>query len=614
MVSFLLASLLAVVPIVPISSDTTFVSSENIVFKVQKVIVQGDTLYRGVSFDDAFNKEKGFWTLGLTPLYSIEKGMSSLTSMFNSGYQLPKDIDLGLPLNLPWYWEGFVFSTDKNDKDNRWFENIVYPESKWLYTRYFFPKEHRWIICKAFIGSSSDYKVGSVYDDEMIRKQDWYPSDIIWDFLALLIVFIFGLYIFLAPLSGEDRPRIISNRIAWLLALCFSVGYCTLSGFVRKQMATPIIIMSGPFLLCRFIRNSKIKKSMQGLCALMMLLGEGYQFLRVNESVSLGDGSVVQIHWKVGTDIYKRFHVKKMIGNMLPIKVSDSSEDDYTVYLNRYEFSERDYDFISDSFFAFLGSTDPYSSASFRECQIMTERLSMLTGLTFDIPTLNEWLSAVDEEDEETDGDNAKMADERNVYSGRPNGNGLYNLTSNVAEYTSSYNPKLRIGLSGESLLESFDFVFVGGSAYDGVIAQWCLGVTERSDSVLLSVSQKNHNLGDVGFRLAYRPENVGKREFSISGFIREDIKPEIGNLGYDYPEEIILESLNDVSVSSIPNYETLQERLIESLFTEKRIKATDVSTNKEVSFSMPPGLEYYDFVPEFHFHDVVQKQVLILP
>lgn len=154
-----------------------------------------------------------------------------------------------------------------------------------------------------------------------------------------------------------------------------------------------------------------------------------------------------------------------------------------------------------------------------------------------------------------------------------------------MPEYTSNYHTgNYRLGLAADTLIRSYNNVVVTGSAYE------CM------DSISLSVVNKNIRDGFVGFRLVYRPNDIGARTFFIMGYLRSDKK--YSNL----PSKIKLVSIDNYYVKNLDNYESFEELLIECRFKNRTIKAVDLSNNKEFIFHHPMGFEYYDFEPQFSF------------
>jgi hypothetical protein len=140
--------------------------------------------------------------------------------------------------------------------------------------------------------------------------------------------------------------------------------------------------------------------------------------------------------------------------------------------------------------------------------------------------------------------------------------------------------------MSADTLLSEYNHVIVAGDAYTSDYALEC------------SVVDKDLREGHVGFRLIYRPKNIGARKFFIMGVAADGAAAE-------YPQNIILESYNGVSVLEMSDYESFQELVVEERFNAKKLIVNDISINQRIELEIPTGKEMYDFVPLFVFEGV---------
>lgn len=272
-----------------------------------------------------------------------------------------------------------------------------------------------------------------------------------------------------------------------------------------------------------------------------------------------------------------------MFSNMIPVLV-ESKGKEYILYISKYEFSEDDFNIVVDEPMNWLNVlfkfNRPLDNLSFRESQIMLELLQKITGVKFDFLSYDEWKAAALYKSHVPNN-----MDYSDVNEGDVNDNGLVNILGNMPEYTSNYySGNYRIGLAADTIIKSYNNVAIAGSAY------------KCADSINLSFVNKNTRMGRVGFRLVYRPNDIGVRKFCIKGYLRSDKKHT------QLPQYIELVSMDGHSVEEFSCYESFEEFQIECRFKNKIIHAIDLSNNKEFSFQHPKGFEYYDFEPHFSF------------
>jgi hypothetical protein len=266
---------------------------------------------------------------------------------------------------------------------------------------------------------------------------------------------------------------------------------------------------------------------------------------------------------------------------MLPVQVKDHGKE-YVLYVCKYEFSEGELAVLNDDICGWIGylfRNDPLADFSYRESQIVLEIIKNLCGISFDFLSYEEWKSACLYKKHEPHGTNIHSVD-----IGEENEYGLVNISDNVPEYTSDYDKSIRLGIAADSILQSFNTVIVAGSAYTS------------SSSIDSSVVNKNLREGGVGFRLVYRPANIGARKFIIKGICRKNQSTK------RLPNHILLLSVNGCNINTLYNYETFEELLIENRFKKKTFKAIDLSNSQQFTFTQSLGLGLYDFEPIFSF------------
>lgn len=477
--------------------------------------------------------------------------------------------------------------------ENFWFDDAYYQlrrinlsTSNW--TEYFQCKnydkdEHRWAIYNK--AADGNWQVGSEY---CINKHLFYDisekGNDDSSLIALCLFFIIYIaYSVIFPYWNCEKYEDYI-WIWWLIGFLLSLGIALFIGsYWQRQLFLPLFVIISTSILFKIPRYiGKVRYISQCLIGLIIVVFFTYkQFFDINDTIEFEDGKELNIRWENGTCLIKRCYIKQIFSNMIPIKVK-SREKEYVLYISKYEFSEDDFSVVVDEplnwlnvLFKFNRSCD---NLSFRESQIILELLKKNTNTQFDFLSYEEWKSVSPYQNHSPNNLNFGDVDE-------VDNNGLVNIRGNMPEYTSNYyNGNYRLGLAADTLIRSYNNVVVVGSAY------------ESMDSINLSVVNKNIRDGFVGFRLVYRPDNVGARTFFIKGHLRSDKKH------INLPSKIKLVSIDNYYVKDLNNYESFEELLIECRFKNKTIKAVDLSNNKEFSFLHPMGLEYYDFEPQFSF------------
>lgn len=438
---------------------------------------------------------------------------------------------------------------------------------------------HKWSIYKKGEG----WQIGSRYCIDKLLFHDISDGDDDSTFIAVFLFFFIYLA-FAAVLPFWDNDDY--GWVWWLVGFLFSLGCAIfIESYMQRQLFLLLLSIISTFILFKIPRYvGKVRYVSQILIGIVIISIFTYkQFFVIDETFKFKDGQELNIKWKRGTCLIKRHYIKQMLSEMIPVKV-ESKGKEYILYVSKYEFSEDDYSVVAGDPFNWLDvlsrSNRPLYGFSFRESQIMQEFLSKITGVQFDLLSHEEWYAASLYKNH-----SPNSYDFVNVDEGAPNENGLVNINGNMPEYTSNYYAgNYSLGLAADTLIRSYNNVLVAGSAY------------ECTDSIIISTVNKNIREGHVGFRLVYRPNDIGARRFCIIGNLRSDRKHT------DLPQQIKLISIDGHSIDGISNYESFEELLIECRFKNKTIRAIDLQNNKEFSFQHPKGFEYYDFEPLFSF------------
>lgn len=443
------------------------------------------------------------------------------------------------------------------------------------------PQKRKWIIIRKLV-DDADYINGTIYDSHSFCniKNDTF-TEIVMRHLVMFCLLIVGLFFIFGGLSSLFNRRITGWIVISMCVLIIILYYGFLDEYQQKQIVLPIFTLLIPFIVCRYIKRQKIREITHGMMCVGLIVGWGYyQMYKLEETVSLCDGTKVDLHWRKGTDLIKRLYVKSIINDLQPVKVSDHGQT-YILYISQCEVAESQIDLLNDEIFSwFIFNHDPLANYSYRESQLALNLLEKISGINFDFLSYNEWLCAAQNRDHD-----AHVYDNiHDVNEGEMNVFGLKNIAGNVPEYTSTYIKQSRIGLATDTILTAYEHIVVSGNAYIS------------NDSVNFSVVDKDLKMGGVGFRFIYRPNDIGRRMFLIKGILRND------RSRVNFPKQILLISLNGHLINHFSNYESFQEKLIESRYMEKNIEVLDVDTNKKLLLTMPAGYEEYDFIPLFYF------------
>ena len=451
---------------------------------------------------------------------------------------------------------------------------------KYIQCKIYNKDNHKWSISDR--RTDKDWILGNSYSIDKLLFHDVSDEE---DSTFIAIIIFFLIYLALAvilPFWDNDNY----GCVWWLVGFLFSLGCAIfIESNMQKQLFLLLLSIISTSILFKIPRYvGKVRYVSQILIGIVIISIFTYrQFFIIDETFKFEDGQELNIKWKRGTCLIKRYYIKQMLSNMIPVKVKSKGKE-YVLYVSKYEFSEDDSSVVTGKPFNWFNVlfkfNRPLENFSFRESQIMQELLSKITGVEFDFLSYEEWCAASLYKNH-----SPNSYDFVNVDEGVPNENGLVNIIGNMPEYTSNYYASnYKLGLAADTLIRSYNNVFVAGSAY------------ECTDSINTSIVNKNISEGYVGFRLVYRPNDIGARRFCIIGNLRSDRKHT------DLPQQIKLISIDGHSIDRISNYESFEELLIECRFKNKTIRAIDLQNNKEFSFQHPKGFEYYDFEPQFSF------------
>jgi len=439
-----------------------------------------------------------------------------------------------------------------------------------------------WQICN--YSDDWSYFSGSEYASNRtafykISDEDNFAEDKFLTKLVFFILILLAFYIII-PLWYFEKLT-----LAWIiLGLATSLSFTfILKWDIIMQLILPLICIIATACLFYVPGYAGIIRAIgQTVLGSVIIIFFAYkQFYCIDEHIRLQDGYELNVTWKRGTGLLKRAYVRKILLNLTPVTVN-ADDDKYTLFVSKHEFSEGNLFVISDETFAcfFAGIERPLYCFSFREAQLVLEHMKLLTGVNLDFLTYAEWSSlAGNKRHSPNDLDYCK------VKKGEVSADGLVNITSNMPEFTSSYyGGNYRISMAADTMYRSYNNILVAGSAY------------ECTDSINVSVVNKNVRNGLAGFRLVFRPNDVGARKFTINGYLRND-KEYTG-----LPEKIKLVSIDGDLIDHLPNYESFEELLIEGRLKKRRFEGVDLACDTLICFTQPEGLEYYDFEPEFSF------------
>ena len=243
--------------------------------------------------------------------------------------------------------------------ENLWFDDTYYQlrrinfsASNWA--EYFQCKnydndEHRWAIYNK--ATDGDWQVGSEY---CIDKHLFY--DISGEggddssFIAVLLFFI--IYVAYAVIFPYWNCGKYENYIWiwWLIGFLLSLGIALFIGsYWQRQLFLPLFVIISTSILFKIPRYvGKVRYISQCLIGLFIVgLFTYKQFFDINDTVEFADGKKLNINWEKGTCLIKRYYIKQMFSNMIPVEVKSRGKK-YVLYVSKYEFSEDDFSVVVD--------------------------------------------------------------------------------------------------------------------------------------------------------------------------------------------------------------------------------------------------------------------------
>lgn len=462
-----------------------------------------------------------------------------------------------------------------------------------LKSKYYDYSKNKWYIQT----KSDDFIWGYRYDSSLNHIDDLaedYNIDKYMLYLVFAILVALSLWAILSPISGEKRWQVSPKNSMLFSIILILISLIFLDNWMQLQLFWPLMSFWILFVLIKLYKSNSIRIAILHLGAsLFLILGWGYfQFYSLESHIDLSDREMVHIHWRKGTDWTKRLVIKRILSNMVPVPVTDHGTS-YTVYASKYEFTIGELAVLNDDIFgwiAYLFHNDALAGLSFREAQIILQKIENISGVKLDFFTYPEWQSA------SLGIDHACHKNElKSVNIGIPNKFGLVSIADNVPEFTSSYYPTIKLGINADTLIGAVNNVYVAGSAY-------------ISDNPMnYSVVNKNLREGNVGLRLVYRPRGIGARKFHIKGYKDKNY------LNNDIPSEMLIVSIDNKLITDFANYESFEEYLTEHFYDTKHIEAFNIQTKKVENVIIPPGFGMYDFEPNFIFNGIEEKKSVII-
>lgn len=528
-------------------------------FRGTQIEMSGDTLYKGLAKHDNFLVVRGFWDSDYNEISNIytRGGFRTyyISSLINDETQLVRI-----------YEDSFTQNCYNND------------DPEFIYGLKYTAKGHYW---------NSIY---SFYEDEMLTSSVWNEKGIwgtsrkedssaevgcAWIFVCLLCSLLFR----------RISKKLPEPYAAWALILIWLI-IPTLSVIIYTpeaifSMTLPFFIIAIFFLIFRHLIGFERKWSLNiyfSIVISVFAIFLGCQVLIRKTKVPMADGTHLELMWKPGTDLVKRSLIKSLVSDLVPVEVSNHDKS-YTIYVSRYELRESFYSITTDEMFSWLTlirRDQPKARISYRGVRAYLRFLKRLTGVSFDLLTMEEWLSLVED----------RQISERPSYEyfgvddETSDENGLVFMTGNLPEMSSDcINVNKHVNADGENLLD----------VYSGNIVCGFNTVNEFKSNVF----SKNDPRRSHGFRLVYRPNDIGHVYYDVIGRKRAGCRE-------DLPESIIMKSLNSWSAElhyRVLDLEFFQEAIVRSLFEEKRIVAYSVEDDKEVAFVDTEPLGSYDFI-----------------
>lgn len=518
--------------------------------------------YHGKKIDNHFNEIVGFWDNTYSALYTRKVSGSLDTSYYcKNDFGSINEITSGF---------NYIKKFDWLLEDHQGISGHV---ADCINELVYNSKTKKWnVISHNLFESESQYDVNGYHP----RGES--VGDVIFEGLLYAIIFALGIYMLVHPLYCKRKDTTILIHSYYDIGVYAILGILTVILLHRNlqiQVITIILLAIIPYLLGFLIFVFKKSRKRIYYCSIlvcMIYISLGvYQNCILKDSVTLEDGYRININWQKGTDIIKRNHIKGMLKKLQPYSINLDCEN-YTLYLMSEPFSWRDLDFVTDEIGAWLSGNSYCTIISFREVQLLKSIIYKTTNVQLDLPSIPEW--------------ECLNANKSIVDIGY--GDTLY-------EYTDNYlNQQYRPNLSADTVLPLYDYVLLYGINGKELAYKYHDGYILKNLDEVINAFDSTHSVKNTTFRFAFRPNSIGSRTFVIHGRLRNDIHDD------SLPNEIILTSINGVKISEMPDYETFQEKLIESRFESKELDFIDAKTNNIIHRSFPKGLEVYDFFPVF--------------
>ena len=535
-------------------------------------------VYKGKHTNVNFTQAFGFFKIQgeeITPLYARIVNGASDTCFMNSNI-----------------WESNRIYESFNQHNYTYLEIVGDTVPYYLRSKYYDYSKNKWYIQT----KTEDYAWGHRYDSSLNHIEDLsedYSTDKYMLYLIFAILVALALWAILNPISGGKRWQVHPGICIVLSTVFIIASLFIVDRWIQLQLFWPLMSFWTLFILLGLYKSETIRIAIFHLSIsfLLIFLWGYFYFYSLESHVNLSDGEKIQIHWRKGTDWAKRLIIKRILHDMVPVPVTDHGTS-YTVYICKYEFTEGELAILNDDIFGwipYLFHNDALTGLSFREAQIILQKIGNLSGVKLDFFTYSEWQSA---------SMGIEHACHKNelvsVDDGTPNKFGLINIASNAPEFTSSYYPTIKLSINADTLIGTVNNVYVAGSAY------------VSNNPMSYSLVNKNLREGDVGFRLIYRPGGIGARKFRVKGYKRTN------NNDTNTPLEILIVSIDNRLITSFPNYESFEEYLIEHFYKTKHIDAFNLQTKKVENVIIPPGFGIYDFVPYFIFDGIENESAVI--
>lgn len=214
-----------------------------------------------------------------------------------------------------------------------------------------------------------------------------------------------------------------------------------------------------------------------GINAFNQLKGRGYT--AINDALGTDRRDSIRIHWNEACSLQQIRVIKQLVNNMMLVPAgsfimgTDREEGlarsphvvtiEHDFYLGKFELTEREWNVIMND--STQGSDVlPMTDISWYDCQNTIGTLTRLTGLTFSLPSEEQWEYAASYGHPEwmyAGGDKASnvavfgIDEKQNVNSKSPNALEIYCLSGNVAEWTNDGSDRRKFVRGGSYRAEA---------------------------------------------------------------------------------------------------------------------------------------------------------------